>query len=113
MGLFLAGSASAQNLGTYCSGKTADGKWGFVFGQRTVGENCALVRQGLSRITPLPIEALSRGYYDLNNTNAVFVRCGFRYRNVIKSIGGYALQNAYITARNSQLTHCMFVVNDW
>ena len=110
----LAGSSAygrSFGTGTFCSAKTADGKWGFIFGQRTVGENCLMVKQGLSQVTNTPITKMRRGYYNLNGVNAVLIRCGFQYRNIIKSFGGYALQNAYMTAKNSGLSHCIFMVN--
>ena len=115
--LLMAGTAVADTpphgLGTYCSAKAGDGKWGFFFGPRPVGENCAMVRQGLARYTDAPIVRLRRGYYNLQGVNRVFIHCGFYYHNTITSVGGYALQNAYQTARYSGFTHCMFAVNSF
>lgn len=105
-------SASAQ-VGTYCSAKTQDGFWAAKFGVESVESNCGVVLQTLRNVTRAEVSASTYGYYNLNAVNRVWTRCGFYYRNILTSVGGYALQNAINTASNSGLTHCLFWVNDY
>jgi hypothetical protein len=109
----VSGAASAQGLGTYCSAKTLDGAWAVRFGPAAVQANCDAVLSDLRSVTGAEVTGSRYGYYNLNGVNRVLTRCGFYYRNITSSIGGYALQNAVDTARFSGLTHCLFVVNGY
>jgi len=104
-------SAAAQGLGTYCSAKTPEGYWAMSFSPGSVAQNCAVVRRALRHTSG--ISNHQTGYYNTNGVNRVMTRCGFYYRNITTSVGGYALQNAVNTAQNSGLSHCMFFVNSY
>jgi hypothetical protein len=104
-------SAHAQGVGTYCSAKSAEGFWAMSFGPGTVAQNCMIVQRALRQTAG--INNHHTGYYNINGVNRVMTRCGFQYRNLTTSIGGYALQNAVDTARVSGLSHCLFFVNSY
>lgn len=109
----LSSSAAAQGLGTYCSAKTVDGFWAVRFGPAPMNANCDAVLTDLRSVTGAEVTGNTYGYYNLNGVNRVLTRCGFYYRNITTSVGGYALQNAVDTARFSYMTHCLFVVNGY
>ena len=98
--------------GTYCSARTEDGNWGFIFNRNSMGANCDAVFQGLRQVSGTPVVEVKRGYWNVRGYNRVLIDCGF-YRNRITSVGAYALQNAYITAQSSRWSHCIFYVNNW
>lgn len=95
--------------GSFCSAKTTDGVWGFVFNRQGVDENCEYVAAAISGVTRAPIYASSSGYYRLQGWNEAVVTCGV-LRSFFYERGALALQRAYEYARIINGNHCLFEV---
>ncbi len=81
------------------------------FSPGTVAQNCMIVQRALAHTAGITNH--HSGYYNINGVNRVMTRCGFYYRNIISSIGGYALQNAVHAEQASGRDHCLFFVNSY
>ncbi len=95
--------------GSFCSAKTTDGVWGFVFNRGDLDENCEFVAGALAGATRAPIYASNSGYFLLQGWNEAVATCG-PLRSYFYERGALALQRAYEYARIIGGNHCLFEV---